>query len=581
MAALPKRPERATDTSKASVCVCVSVCLCLSLSRLSLSPSLKRKRRDRERGNVVLNRLFAGSISKMQAGLNAHPSLGLTYTYGTAGFRTSADILDPVMFRLGALAALRSRAQESLPAHISTPQVDPMGEMLQASWEAHAVELANCADEQVEATLKSIAEREGVDMTQQAKVMVGSDTRKSSPALVQAVKDGCLAVGAHCEDFGNLTTPQLHYLVRAHNDSSFGEPTEAGYYAKHAAAFKRLLAHANVSLPIKLKVDCANGVGAPKFAALLPLLAGVFEAELCNQGEGPLNEKCGADYVKVQQGAPSNMTFEGDERCASFDGDADRLVYYFQRAGQFCLLDGDRIASLAAGYLNELAAAAGLSLDLGVVQTAYANGGSSNFLQNEAKVPVAFAKTGVKHLHHKALDFGVGVYFEANGHGTVLFNDKALKTLEKAEYATDSARQAGAMLGDFVQLINQTVGDAISDLLMVEAILALKGMSTEQWAAMYNDLPNRQLKVKVADRTVITTTDAERICVTPAGLQDAINELVEQTPQGRSFVRPSGTEDVVRVYAEADTRENADKLAYAVANKVFELAGGVGQAPAP
>ena len=35
------------------------------------------------------------------------------------------------------------------------------------------------------------------------------------------------------------------------------------------------------------------------------------------------------------------------------------------------------------------------------------------------KVPVACTKTGVKHLHHKAQDFDIGVYFEANGHGTV------------------------------------------------------------------------------------------------------------------------------------------------------------------
>lgn len=35
------------------------------------------------------------------------------------------------------------------------------------------------------------------------------------------------------------------------------------------------------------------------------------------------------------------------------------------------------------------------------------------------KVPVACVPTGVKHLHHKAADFDIGVYFEANGHGTV------------------------------------------------------------------------------------------------------------------------------------------------------------------
>ena len=38
------------------------------------------------------------------------------------------------------------------------------------------------------------------------------------------------------------------------------------------------------------------------------------------------------------------------------------------------------------------------------------------------KIPVACAKTGVKHLHHKALEFDIGVYFEANGHGTVSMN---------------------------------------------------------------------------------------------------------------------------------------------------------------
>ena len=43
--------------------------------------------------------------------------------------------------------------------------------------------------------------------------------------------------------------------------------------------------------------------------------------------------------------------------------------------------------------------------------------------------------------------------------------------------------------------------------------------------------------------------------------------------------RPSGTEDVVRVYAEADTQSNADKLAAEVALVVFEMCGGAGTPP--
>lgn len=43
--------------------------------------------------------------------------------------------------------------------------------------------------------------------------------------------------------------------------------------------------------------------------------------------------------------------------------------------------------------------------------------------------------------------------------------------------------------------------------------------------------------------------------------------------------RPSGTEDVVRVYAEADTQSHADELAVQAASAVYRLAGGVGSLP--
>jgi phosphoacetylglucosamine mutase len=45
------------------------------------------------------------------------------------------------------------------------------------------------------------------------------------------------------------------------------------------------------------------------------------------------------------------------------------------------------------------------------------------------------------------------------------------------------------------------------------------GFSWQQWQDVYTDLPSRQTKLKVADRSVITTTDAERRC--GPGLLDA------------------------------------------------------------
>lgn len=48
---------------------------------------------------------------------------------------------------------------------------------------------------------------------------------------------------------------------------------------------------------------------------------------------------------------------------------------------------------------------------------------------------------------------------------------------------------------------------------------------------------------------------------------------------GRAFVRPSGTEDVVRVYAEARTQPAADELAAQVARAVHDFGAGVGAQP--
>ena len=78
---------------------------------------------------------------------------------------------------------------------------------------------------------------------------------------------------------------------------------------------------------------------------------------------------------------------------------------------------------LTARWINQQLQLAGYKkgeVRLGIVQTAYANGAASMVVREDG-IEAPYAKTGVKYLHHKALDYDVGVYFEANGHGTVLF----------------------------------------------------------------------------------------------------------------------------------------------------------------
>nr|XP_054361426.1 phosphoacetylglucosamine mutase isoform X1 [Mirounga angustirostris] len=464
--------------------------------------------------------------------------------------------------------------------------VDPLGEMLAPSWEEHATCLANAEEHEMPRMLMDISVKAAVNLQQDAFVVIGRDTRPSSKKLSQSVIDGVTVLEGQFHDYGLLTTPQLHYMVYCRNTSGqYGKATIEGYYEKLSKAFMELTKQAFCSGDEyrSLNVDCANGIGALKLREMEHYISQGLAVQLFNDGtKGKLNHLCGADFVKSHQKPPQGMEMKSNERCCSFDGDADRIVYYYLDVdGHFHLIDGDKIATLISSFLKELLLEIGESLNIGVVQTAYANGSSTRYLEEVMKVPVYCTKTGVKHLHHKAQEFDIGVYFEANGHGTVLFSKAAETKIKLAKELEDKKREAAKMLENVIDLFNQAAGDAISDMLVIEAILILKGLTVQQWDALYADLPNRQLKVKVADRQVISTTDAERQVVTPPGLQEAINDLVKKYKLSRAFVRPSGTEDIVRVYAEADSQENADSLAHAVSLAVFQLAGGVGETPQP
>ncbi|XP_068272914.1 phosphoacetylglucosamine mutase isoform X1 [Nyctibius grandis] len=535
---------------------------------------------------------------KKYSALHPKPA-GVTLQYGTAGFRTKAEQLDHVMFRMGLLAVLRSKAVVSTVGIMVTAShnpeedngvklVDPLGEMLHPSWEEYATQLANAEEQELQKIITEICQKAAVNQHKDASVFIGRDTRPSSEKLSQSAIDGISVLGGQYHDYGLVTTPQLHYMVCCRNtQEQYGKATLEGYYEKLSKAFTELIKQSPKSGESQrhLKIDCANGIGALKLSEMEPYFPKEVLIHLYNDGtKEKLNHLCGADFVKIHQKPPRGLDMKPNERCCSFDGDADRIVYYYKDAtGHFHLIDGDKIATLISIFLKELLAKVGHTLKMAVVQTAYANGSSTRYLEETLKVPVHCVKTGVKHLHHKAQEFDVGVYFEANGHGTVLFSKAAetkIRQLAKEE-KDDEKREAAQVLENMIDLINQTVGDAVSDMLVIEAILALKGLTVQQWDAIYTDLPNRLLKVQVADRRVIDTTDAERRAVAPLGLQEKIDALVKKYRLSRAFVRPSGTEDVVRIYTEADTQENADALAHEVSLTVYHLAGGRGAPPQP
>ena len=554
-------------------------------------------------------------------------------SYGTAGFRMKADsILDRVVFSVGLLACLRAlERNESVGVMITASHngaqdngvklVDPSGEMLEASWEEKAMRLANRIHDASElaATCQELAKELNLDgnSTKTLCICVGKDTRESSDRLVEYLKAAISTFrkeGIVFVDYGLVITPQLHYMVMLANShqetKNFLSQAFTSHEEKQAKVQDKLsenlniyyenISHAFKSLvhklekPIDVNLDCAFGVGGKKVKELASHLKGFVNLTIVNDFEQVgiqssqqyLNHKCGAEYVQKQKAVPINC--ENFKNLASIDGDGDRLVFYYINSnGDLCLLDGDKIASLLVKFIGEMLKKTNLldQLIVGIVQTAYANGSSTTYLKQVLGEERIFCvPTGVKYLHHKAKDLDVGVYFEANGHGTVVFSDRSKKAIDdlynKSKHEPSEMAEAISNLYAFTNLINSTVGDAFSDLLAVVAVLSYYHWSWSDWDShLYTDVPSVQDKLRVKDRTIIKTSTDETQVISPSGIQDKINECVAKVKKGRAFIRPSGTEDVVRVYAEAETQQEAKDLAIDVLHIIYNDLQGTEKPP--
>ncbi|GKY94355.1 hypothetical protein MPSEU_000401300 [Mayamaea pseudoterrestris] len=541
----------------------------------------------------------------------------LYFSYGTAGFRYKADILNGVMLRVGMAAAL-------LPTLESTCQIGVMvtashndesyngvkysaadGGMIGPDDEALAVEIVN-APSPAE-LIKLIRQKQQQSTITASTIHIGRDTRSHSLRFSELVVQGALAVNPALKivNHGVVTTPMLHHAVM-HANGAFALPALIPP-RRNVIGYLQLLAHSYVALLStagdcsnetaslrrpQLTVDSACGVGYAALQGLCECLQslGCLDAQrfvaVNPPGAGPLNHGCGSEHVQksleppIVYGATSadNGHTNLGAYCCSFDGDADRIVFYSREQPSMYLLDGDKMATLICAFLREQLDVLQAPIRLGVVQTAYANGASTDYLRKFlGEESVAIAKTGVKYVHASAHQFDIGVYFEANGHGTVVFGQAFYDYVATCKPRTSAARIALARLRVLPSMVNQAVGDALSDMLLIDAILCLQNMSIGDWNAMYSDLPSRQLKVLVKDRSIIKVNENETKCLEPPQVQDELDRAMRMV-RGRAFVRPSGTEDVVRVYAEAPTREAADELAKIAAQIVDRLCGGEGSA---
>jgi phosphoacetylglucosamine mutase len=298
-----------------------------------------------------------------------------------------------------------------------------------------------------------------------------------------------------------------------------------------------------------------------EFAAL-PGIVDRLDITFLNDDKAPthLNDDCGAEHVHAKQSLPTGWSAATHEglKCISFDGDADRQIYYYGDAeSKYQGANGDKQFALIMMYIRDLLQKAGISDKVShiLVQTAYCNSRSTAYL-NQCDINNQLVKTGVKYAHPVVVNYDIGANTEPNGHGTVAYK---MDAIEAALAGNDSVE--AQKLKALLTVSNAVVGDSVANLLVLECILYDLDYTIQDFVGIYSENPNRLYKIKVDDRSIFKPIADESRLTEPAEIQQAVDAAVAAVQDGKAFLRPSGTEDVLRLYAEAKTEAERDQLA--------------------
>ncbi|CCW72282.1 unnamed protein product [Phytomonas sp. Hart1] len=554
--------------------------------------------------------------------------------YGTSGIRTKGAVLPPVSARLIFIAVLRSwscglnssselvKERGSSIGFIITAShnpsddngfkiIDSDGAMLKSSWEKWCKKAVNAkSGGDLINVLKECITEENITFPSKipssyGSILFGRDTRETGLCIFDSAKDMLdIFLKVPYTDYGIVTTPELHYIVCKFNlELQKAIPAAINIDSYHQCilnAFDRLMSLRLNGAPINqhnLVIDTSNGVGYHGMKRLISfsesisdhdILKKYFNIILLNtnvEQSNKLNDLCGAEFVhkkdspsdEMNQWAVVNHKEKNYSHYYSLDGDADRLIALnynslpSERGKWWNIIDGDRISVLYALLLHKWLGDDVMELlDVGIVLTGYSNGAVTRFIEETLKMKTYVTATGVKNLHPVAHKLDIGIYFETNGHGTVLFRDGLEKKLE-GRISTQKAEFIYLILKTVPLLLSQVCGDAIADILMCEVALDALQLSPLQWIQVYDARPSIQSRISLPDSSVITTTKVQTRVITPKGLQDEIDDIINSLEQEfpskdreqgmtRAFVRPSGTEPVVRIYAETSTKNTCKVL---------------------
>lgn len=384
------------------------------------------------------------------------------------------------------------------------------------------------------------------------RVVIGKDTRLSGYLIEPALTAGFIGAGMDVVLVGPLPTPAIAMLTRSlradlgvmisasHNPyqdngiklfdpdgyklsdatemeiealmardlaAQMAAPDHLGRASRLEDASGRYIEAAKASFPrglrldgLKIVLDCAHGAAY----RVAPTVLWELGAQVVPLGVAPngfnINQGCGSTDPAL---LCARVREEGADLGIALDGDADRLVLA-DESGR--LIDGDQILALIARRWRD----AGQLVGGGIVATVMSNLGLERFLVG---LGLALHRTqvGDRYVAERMRAGGMNVGGEQSGH---------------------------LILSDFA-----TTGDGLIAALQVLAVLVATGGPASAVCNVFTPLPQRLESIRFSGPSPLEDREVRK-AVAEAEAALAGN--------GRLLIRPSGTEPVLRIMAEAE-----------------------------
>ena len=408
------------------------------------------------------------------------------------------------------------------------------------------------------------------------KVYVGRDTRISGQMLATSLISGLLSVGIEVYDLGVIATPGVAYLVKkdgasagvmisaSHNpaldngikffggdgykledekeleiealidakEDTLPRPSAAGLGILHDyiegvrkyQAFLKTTADGDFQ-GYKVVLDTANGAACTSARAVFADL----NAELTVIGEMPdglnINVKVGSTHPEQMA---QTVVETGSDLGLAFDGDADRLIAVDEKGE---IVDGDKIMYIVGKYLL-----------------------SQGKLAQDTLVTTVMSNLG---FHLALEEAGINSVITAVGDRYVV-----------EEMKKNSYNFGGEQSGHMIFLDYNTTGDGQLSAIQLLKVMRETGKTLSELASEVTIYPQKLVNVRVKDNA------AKKSAMDVPAIQKVISEMeTSMNGKGRILVRPSGTEPLLRVMAEAPTHEEVDHVVDTIVAVVEEEIG--------